>query len=160
MIFRQAKSREIDSILDEGYKVWSKGRTRERYLEDNREEDAYGARYIIEESGVIVSSLILLRLKQVCNRETCGIGSVLTPSIHMHRGYATSLITSCLEHITDREGYIFLYSEIAPSFYEKFGFIVLPPALQKSKAPCMVLCGEKAWSELTNLSVDQIPDYF
>ncbi len=160
MIFRQAKTQEIDSILEEGYKVWSKGRTYERYLEDNRKEDAYGARYILEENKEIVSSLILLNLQSVCSRETCGIGSVLTPAIHMHRGYATSLITSCLEQIPDRGGYVFLYSEISPLFYEKFGFRILPPELQKSKAPCMVLCNEAAWNELMKISVDQIPEYF
>lgn len=160
MIIRKAWPEETERIIREGYKVWSKNRTFERYDTDNRKEDAYGTRYIAEDNGEIVSSLILLRLAGIGNREVFGIGSVLTPSQYRNRGYAAALLEFCLEQIKETHGFIFLYSEIAPSFYEKFRFRPLPDALQKEKAVCMVLCDEAAWTELTRLPVSMIPDYF
>ena len=192
MIIRQARAEETDQIIREGYDVCSKNRSFEQYDKDNRKEDAYGTRYIAKDNGEIVSSLILLRLPEMCtlpetsgpseastlpeasrspetsnppetnSRKVFGIGSVLTPVRFRHRGYAAALLESCLEQIGDTHGFIFLYSEIAPSFYEKFHFRPLPDTLQKAreKAVCMVLCDEPAWAELTGLPAEKIPDYF
>lgn len=161
MIFRQSKQEEIEDLFREGYQVWSRNRTFEQYCKDNRKEDAYGIRYVIEENGDIVSSLILLSLKEIFGRKVYGIGSVLTPALHKHKGYATILIKKCIEQISDKNAMIFLYSEITPSFYERFCFRVLPQNLQKdSGSICMVLCDDIIWKELQNISVNMLPDHF
>ena len=86
MIFRQSNQEEIDQLLSEGFKVWSKGRTIEQYFTENRKEEDFGTRYIMKDNGVIVSSLILLSLKSINSKNVYGIGSVLTPPAYKHKG--------------------------------------------------------------------------
>lgn len=161
MMFRQAKQEEIEELFREGYKVWHKGRTLAKYCSDNAKEDAYGTRYVIEENGVLVSSLILLRLKHFHDCKVYGIGSVLTPEPHKHRGYASALIKNCLEQITDSNAITFLYSEVSPSFYERFQFRVLPSNLQKdANSICMGLCSDVIWQHVLSATIEMIPDHF
>jgi hypothetical protein len=161
MTFRQSSPGEIDQLLREGYKVWSKNRTFEEYCTDNSKEDAYGIRYVIEDDGVVISSLILLNLKEINGKKVYGIGSVLTPSIYKYKGYATELLKSCINQINGKNALIFLHSEINPSFYERFHFRQLPLNLQKNAgSTCMVLCDDNIWNALLNSRTDLIPDYF
>lgn len=161
MIFRQAKREEIDQILSEGYKVWSKDRTFEQYFTENRKEDEFGTRYVIEDSGVIVSSLILLNFKSIGSKEVYGIGSVLTPPVYKHKGYATALLRNCIQEISADTALIFLYSEIDPAFYERYNFRVLPPDLQKdADSICMVRCNDDMWSVLITGGTELIPNHF
>lgn len=161
MIFRQTQLQEINLIFREGYKEWSKNRTFEQYCIDNGKEDAYGTRYVIDVNDEIVSSLILLRLKDINWKRGYGIGSVLTPKIHAGNGYATELLKNCIKQIDQDNSFIFLYSDINPAFYEKLNFRILPPQLQKyEKSICMANCKEDIWNELITDSIDMIPDYF
>jgi len=161
MIFRQAKQEEIDQLFREGYKVWSKNRTFEQYCSDNRKEDAYGTRYVIEDNGEIVSSLILLTLKSIDSKLVYGIGSVLTPIIYKYKGYATELLKNCIQQMHVDASLVFLYSEIDPAFYERFNFRVLPAYLQKdADSICMVLCDDDSWQVLINSGIELIPDHF
>lgn len=161
MIFRQAKSEEINSLFREGYEEWSKNRTFEQYCTDNGKEDAYGTRYIMDVNGKIVSSLILLKLRDINGKKAYGIGSVLTPKVYAGNGYATELLKNCIKQIPENDFFIFLYSDINPSFYEKFNFRILPAQLQKyEKSTCMAYCKDNIWNELLNSSAKVIPDYF
>ncbi|HEX3075400.1 MAG TPA: GNAT family N-acetyltransferase [Lachnospiraceae bacterium] len=161
MIFRKAMKNEIEGLFMEGYKVWSKNRSFEQYCIDNGKEDAYGTRYVIDENGEIVSSMILLNLKSILERKVYGIGSVITPKLHGHKGYASKLLTQSIEEHTEKESIIFLYSDVHPSFYEQFLFRALPDYLQKGKSGiCMVRCEESIWSQLIKSPLDIIPDYF
>ena len=161
MIFRQAKKEEIEELLSEGYKIWSKDRTIEQYYTENRKEDEFGTRYVIEDNGIIVSSLILLNLKSINSKNVYGIGSVLTPHAYKHKGYATALLRNCIEKISTDTSLIFLYSEIDPAFYERYNFRVLPPDLQKdAHSICMVLCDDDMWSVLITSGIDLIPNHF
>lgn len=161
MVFRQAKQDEIDQLLSEGYKVWSKSRTFEQYCAENRKEDAYGTRYVIEDNGDIVSSLILLNLKSINSKIVYGIGSVLTPHTYKHKGYATELLKSCILQINIDVSLVFLYSEIDPAFYGRYNFRILPPNLQKdADSICMVLCDDDSWQILINGGIELIPDHF
>jgi len=161
MIFRQSKQEEIDRLLREGYKVWSKKRTFEQYCADNGKEDAYGTRYVVEDDGEVVSSLILLNLKSINRKPVYGIGSVVTPQIYKHNGYASELLKGCIEQINEQNALIFLYSEVHPTFYERFHFRVLPPNLQKDAGSiCMVLCDDVTWRELLKSNIELIPDHF
>ena len=145
----------------EAYKVCSKNRTFEQYCADNHKEDAYGTRYVMEQDGKILCSLILLRLKEICGCKVYGFGSVLTPAEYTGKGYATGLLKYCIENIIEENPMVFLYSEINPAFYERFGFQALPPHLQKNdKAVCMALCSEMMWIRLLKAPAALIPDYF
>ena len=161
MIFRQANKEEIDELLSEGYKVWSKDRTFEQYYTENRKEDDFGTRYVIEDNGEIVSSLILLNLKSINSKMVYGIGSVLTPHAYKHKGYATELLKKCIQQMSVDASLVFLYSEIDPAFYGRYNFRVLPPDLQKdADSICMVLCDVDMWSVLINNDTTLIPDHF
>ncbi len=161
MIFRQAQPHERQELFAEGYKVWSKNRTFEQYCADNGSEDAFGTRYVVEVDNQIVSSLILLIMGSIEDKKVYGIGSVLTPQPYSGKGYATELIRCCLKLLEDQGAYIFLYSDIQPAFYEKFGFRILPSILQtKEKSVCMVKCGDDDWTELVRRWANHVPKYF
>ncbi|SDH49385.1 GNAT family N-acetyltransferase [Desulfosporosinus hippei] len=160
MIFRQALPQEINHIFNEGFKEWSKNRTFEQYCSDNAKEDVYGTRYVLDVDNEIVSSLILLKLKDIAGRKAFGIGSVLTPKIHAGNGYATQLLKSCIQKEKE-DCFFFLFSDINPEFYIKFNFKILPLKFQRyEKSVCMVYCNDVNWNELLNCSVDSIPNYF
>ena len=160
MLFRQAQAYEIPGLFKEGYKEWSKKRTFRQYCIDNGKEDAFGTRYVIEVQGEIVSSAILLKLADIGGRHAYGIGSVLTPRPHAGRGYATELLKRMIER-AETGSYIFLFSDINPGFYTRFGFRELPQELQKAgQSVCMVLCDDDAWRSLTEGKARAIPDYF
>lgn len=161
MIFRKSKAEEVEKLFSEGYKVWSKNRSFEKYSDDNSKEDAYGTRFVLEDNEEIVSSLIWLDMKSINGKKVYGIGSVLTPAIYKHKGYATELLKNCLQQISTDESIVFLYSEVNPAFYERFQFRVLPANLQKdADSICMVLCDDEMWKELLNGSIEPIPDHF
>jgi GNAT superfamily N-acetyltransferase len=161
MLIREAKPKEVKSLLEAGYKLWNKGRTFEEYYKDNTREDSYGTRYVLEENGAVVSSLILLRLGQKFNCDTYGIGSVFTDKAHAGKGYATILINSCIGKLHKEDCIIFLYSEIEPAFYERLHFRVLPDRLQKKPGCyCMASCSEAVWDQIIQSDIDSIPDYF
>jgi len=159
MIFRQALPQEINFIFNEGYKEWSKNRTFEQYCTDNAKEDVYGTRYVLDVNNEIVSSLIILKLKDIVGKKAFGIGSVLTPKIHTCKGYATELLKNYTQEKED--SFIFLFSDINPKFYKSFDFRILPSKFQRyEKSVCMVYCNDVSWNELLNCSIDSIPIYF
>lgn len=161
MLFRQAAKEEIPFLFQEGYKEWRKNRTFEQYCLDNSKDDAIGTRYVMEENGQIVSSAVLLRLKSIPGKNVYGLGSILTSKIHRGKGYGIELIKKCMRLIPDDNTIIFLYSDINPAYYEKFGFQILPKELQKyEKSVCMAYCNEWVWNELINADADSIPNYF
>ncbi len=161
MRFRPARKEEIGELFAEGYKAWPKGRTFARYCADNAKDDVLGTRYVLEEAGEIVSSLILLHLGELLGRKLYGIGSVLTPPAHRGKGYATKLLKKSLALVPGEDAIVLLFSEIAPAFYKRLGFRALPPHLQKEKGSvCMARCGEAAWIQLQNSTAGVLPKYF
>lgn len=161
MIIREARTKEIRPLLEAGYKIWHKGRSFEEYYRDNSREDAYGTRYVLEAEGEIASSLIVLRLGERFGCKAYGFGSVLTEEVHKGKGYAAGLLDFCIKKLRGEDCIIFLYSEIAPAFYERFHFRILPDSLQKKKGCyCMALCKEETWKKILTADSLDIPDYF
>lgn len=161
MIFRQANKEEIPFLFQEGYQEWSKNRTFEQYCLDNSKDDAIGTRYVIEKNGEIVSSLVLIRLKNINGMEVYGLGSILTSKKHRGKGYSIELIKKCINLIHSYNTIIFLYSDINPSFYEKLGFRILSDKLQKYQSSvCMAYCKDEIWVTLLSTNVEDIPNYF
>jgi predicted acetyltransferase len=159
MIFRVALPEERDFLFSEGYKEWPKNRTFAQYCTDNAKEDEYGTRYVLDVGGDIVSSLILLNLKDVAGKKAYGIGSVLTSKKHAGKGYATKLLGNVISQFEKDVSFIFLFSDINPDFYMRFGFRVLPDKLQ-SKSVCMVHCSDSNWHTLLKCPINAMPDYF
>jgi len=158
--FREANANEIQNILEEGYKEWPKGRTLEKYIEDNKSEDAYGTRFVLSEGSDIMCSLIQLELKPIKNYKVYGFGSILTSARNRNKGFAKKLILLCLGMMNE-EDIVFLYSDIDPHFYEKLGFVKLPRTLQHTeKSICMVKCKVETLAELLRLPLESIPSYF
>jgi len=161
MIIREARPAEIRQILTEGHRCWHKERSFEQYSIDNRKEEEYGTRYVVEVNGQVASSLILLRFGQIRTCPVYGIGSVLTVPGFEKKGYASELIKAVLQQLDLKKALIFLYSEINPLFYEKLGFHILPDRLQKkATCSCMVICQEEALEFLIKAELKDIPDYF
>jgi predicted GNAT family N-acyltransferase len=72
------------------------------------------------------------------------IGSIATPSEQRGKGLASNLIKYVVSKINSKKNTtnIFLYADIAPEFYEKFGFVRLPDRFQKYKnSICMARGG-------------------
>ncbi|MDF2800764.1 MAG: hypothetical protein K0S61_667 [Anaerocolumna sp.] len=161
MLIRKVRQDEIPELFLEGYKVWNKGRSFDKYCADNSKEDGYGVRYVVEENNNIISSLILLKLNKIGEYAVYGIGSVLTKSDFVGKGYATLLLKYSLQKITEKNRYVFLYSEINKKFYERLHFRPLPERLQKDgKAVCMVSCSDELWEKLLKKDINSIPEYF
>lgn len=161
MIFREAKPEEKKLLFNAGYKEWSKNRTFDQYCIDNSKEDEYGKRYVLVNNDEIVSSLIVLRLKDIVEKRVYGIGSVVTPTQYTGNGYATELLKNCINEIPKEQCLVFLYSDVKPSFYERLDFRILPRKFQKyDKSICMVRCEDYMLEELLTSSKVKIPEYF
>lgn len=161
MRFRQAEPEEFQQILRDGYAAWPKGRTFDRYCADNRKEEAYGTRFVLENDGRIVSSLIYLRLPDGETGRRYGIGSVVTSPEYRGNGYASVMVGRCLRLADPETDIVMLYSDIDPAFYGHLGFRALPEALQKKPGSvCMAFCCDRLREDLFRCPPESIPDYF
>jgi ribosomal protein S18 acetylase RimI-like enzyme len=136
---RLADTADMTAIYMMGYDVWGDGRPQSPYLEQCYGSQKYkrGQWYVLADSrGNPLSSLITYKLEP----NVSGIGSIATPPEMRKRGLASRLISDVLE-LLKRDGVktVFLFSDISPEFYEKFGFIRLPKELQRyPDSTCMV----------------------
>ncbi|MFN7906111.1 MAG: GNAT family N-acetyltransferase [Pseudobdellovibrionaceae bacterium] len=139
VIARKATSDEMDQIYMMGFDVWSDGSTQAEYLAGCRASLKYksGTWYVLESSDQLVCSLITYNL----GLNEIGIGSIATPIHFRKRGYASTLIKKVIDDldvVLDMPTY-FLYADISPKFYERFGFAIVPSELQKYKeSSCMI----------------------
>ena len=140
MQIHSARPSEYDAIYQMGFDTWGDGQPLEVYLDGCRSSPKYqqGSWYVLKnEHGVICSSLIRYRLGE----RTCGIGSIATPPQLRKKGFASALVAAALKQF-EGEGFqrVFLFSDIDPKFYERFGFIPLPLRFQHYKdSVCMIL---------------------
>jgi len=119
-----------------GQDVWSDNMNEAEYLETcfNSEKYKRGQWWILEDTGHIVSSLIVYKFKD----QSYGIGSIVTCGHERQKGYGTKLLTDVMEIYKNFGQRIFLYSDIETSFYKKFSFKNLPAQYQKYKnSVCM-----------------------
>ena len=150
-----------------GYKEWPKGRTFERYVEENKKEDDLGSRYVyVDKENNIIGSLIVLSLKiKVVDKiiPLFGLGSIVINYDYRGLGYGNEMIKECLFHFEQNcnESIFMLFSDINPMFYCPLGFKELPENLQRyPKSVCMVRCREEDYKLISSLSIDHIPIYF
>lgn len=122
-----------------GFDVWAEGSSREDYLEGCRASAKYkkGTWFVLSDGSRLLSSLIVYDF----GNQKFGIGSIATPPDFRKRGYASESIQSAISYLEDKVGALtlYLYSDIEPDFYEKFGFVRLQPDGQRYKTTtCMV----------------------
>src|ERR687898_2630481 len=125
-----------DQALGHTFAQWNDLLTREGYAQYNRAQlrTSWGAQHL-QRVGLVSDGMLLASAKRyrVSVRldgrtvPTIGIGAVFTPPEHRGRGHAAALI----EHIVDAAhadgaALAMLFSEIAPHYYERLGFSVVP----------------------------------
>lgn len=135
----QASPDEYEEIYMMGYDVWADGAPKIDYLNLCKDLPKYkkGQWYVLKDGDQLLSSLIVYRIAE----NTFGIGSISTPSFLRKKGFASNLISQVIELLKNdfNACAIFLYSDIEPEFYEKFGFKKLPESYQRYKTTtCMV----------------------
>lgn len=139
MIIRQPRTEEFDEIYKMGFDVWADGSSLENYLEGCRTSPKYrqGEWFVLENNGNLLSSLLVHSFAE----NIYGIGSIATNAKLRKNGYTSILIENVLNKLQKQRNskITYLYSDINPKFYERFGFKVLPLELQKYKTTaCMV----------------------
>jgi ribosomal protein S18 acetylase RimI-like enzyme len=123
---RRATPTEFDQIYRMGSDVWCEG-SEDAYLASCRDSTKYahGIWYVLESyDGELLSSLIVYDFEE----GRYGIGSIATPTSFRKQGHASQLLAEVVRLIEEESpgATLFLYSDIDPSFYEKFEFTRVP----------------------------------
>ncbi len=122
--------------LDHTFAQWNDLLTRESYAQYNRAQlrTSWGSQHL-QRVGLVSDGTVLASAKRYRvgvhldgrTVPTIGIGAVFTPPEHRGRGHAASLIEHIVEAArADGAALAMLFSEIAPSYYERLGFSVVP----------------------------------
>jgi GNAT superfamily N-acetyltransferase len=124
------------AALDHTYPLWHDSLTRAQYGRYNRAQfrTVWGATHL-ERVGLVADDVLLSSAKRYRLRmrldgrpiDTIGIGAVFTPPHLRGRGHAAALV----EYIVaagraDGAAMAMLFSEIAPRYYERLGFSIVP----------------------------------
>ena len=96
-------------------------------------------------------------MKQFSLPEKCaGIGSVATGQKYRKRGYGALLIANILALLKEQNiTAVYLFSDIAPQYYQQFGFELISGQQPYNDTHCMVL----AFDSVDKMG-DRIPEYF
>ncbi|MBY0385346.1 GNAT family N-acetyltransferase [bacterium] len=154
---RKADKSEFDPIFMMGFDAWAEG-SESDYLNTCRTSPKYahGDWYVLEnENGAIISSLIVYKF----GSGEYGIGSIATVKNLRRQGNASKLISDVLEQIEKEspKATLFLYSDIIPDFYERFGFVQLPLTAQRYKTTTCMVRGKDTKKFL---APETTPEYF
>lgn len=156
--FRKAGTEEYDQIYRMGFDAWADGDSEEEYLTGCRNSPKYkkGTWFVLSVQGQLVSSLIVYQFDELA----IGIGSIATPLDLRGKGYASKLISSVLDTFEHKnsETTFFLYSDINPEFYEKFGFHKVNSDAQRYKTTTCMIRGKDIQGFLTDK--EKTPEYF
>ena len=132
MNIRPSQETDLNQIYMMGFDVWSDNATVEEYLNSCRASIKYtqGRWMILEKDGALLSSLIIYDL----NREWAGIGSIATPKELRRQGFAAELISGVIKQLQSSAelSTIFLFSDINPAYYNRFGFDALEAKYQSN----------------------------
>jgi GNAT superfamily N-acetyltransferase len=123
--------------VEDSHSFWGRGGTIEDRIRLLRTRlVVYGPKIytmagLADSDGKLLASLKRYYFKIVVNDDDCpcvGLGAVFTHPDFRRKGYAAELIRIAVEDAKSTEGckYAMLYSDIAPAYYERFGFQQLP----------------------------------
>lgn len=165
MPIRAASPSELDAVHRMGHDAWGEGRPIEAYLAACRAAPKYaaGAWWVAaREDGAVESSLLLHEIPLPDGPPAAGLGSIATPPELRGRGHASRLIAEVirLREASSGTTVFFLFSDIAPAFYAKFGFVALGPCPKK---PASILMARAEPKRLAGLLADprfKLPEYF
>jgi GNAT superfamily N-acetyltransferase len=131
-----ARDAILEHILDETWRIWSDGLTREAYARynDAQMKTSWGRQFLdrvaLVDGGRVLSTAKRYALRARLDGRSIrmlGIGAVFTPPALRSRGSAAALIEKMLDEAR-REGVdcALLFSEIGASYYQRFGFVPIP----------------------------------
>jgi predicted N-acetyltransferase YhbS len=159
MIVRKALPADMDEVYLNGRDAWGTGKTVAEYLDSCRNSVKYkeGEWFLLEDGAAgPAASLTVYRLPP----DAAGLGSIAVAPERRGKGLATRLIKDMLEKV-DAEGvpFVFLFSDIDPTFYAPFGFEALPAEHQKKPGSVCMIRGRGAAAKLSTPGF-RPPDYF
>lgn len=165
MPIRRAKPAEFEIIHRMGFDTWGEGRSLETYLAACRAAPKYAAgEWWVNESddGFVESSLLLHEIPLPEGPPAAGLGSIATVPAFRGRGHGSRLIAAVIRQREAAAGtkVFFLFSDIAPAFYAKFGFTVIGPCPKK---PASIIMARAEAGRLADLLADgrfKLPEYF
>lgn len=152
---------DMQTIYTMGYDAWGRGACIEDHLAHCATFEKYktGRWFALKSDDAPVCALLIHDAPAFNMPEnTAGIGTFATLPEQRGNGYGSKLIENVLATLKD-EGIaaIFLFSDIDPRFYARFGFRPLPDALQvKEGSVCMMIDLQDAGYPFPG----QAPDYF
>ena len=127
----------LDQILGLTLDIWHEGLTERAYAQWNAAQlrTPWGRTHLqrfalVDDAGHLLATAKRYRYRVRLDGRIgwmAGIGAVFTPPLRRGKGYASQLIERLLE-MERRDGALLagLFSEIGPSFYERFGFAAVP----------------------------------
>ena len=165
MTIRPAAASELDAVFLMGRDAWGEGRPLEAYLAVCRAAPKYAAGVwwvLAGEGGRLESSLLAHDIPLPSGAPAVGLGSIATPPELRGGGRASPRISEVIRRrAADAATEVFfLYSDIAPVFYERFGFKALGPCPRK---PSSILMARAEPARLAGLLADprfELPGYF
>lgn len=108
-----------------GFDVWGSGHSAKRYLQSCATSPKYqsGLWLVLECDTGLVSSLLLYSEGFGLPAKALGLGSLATAPNERRQGFGAYLLRGVLASERCRAApAIYLHSDIAPGFYEQFGF--------------------------------------
>ena len=138
---RKALDHDFEHIYMMGYDEWADGLEVEEYLKSCFQSQKYkkGNWWVVEDNDEVVSSLIVYTLPD----SNYGIGPLATTLNHRNKGYASYLLNYVTNFLRKGSSGIFLYSDIATSFYERRGFKEMPKEFQRYEKSKYMYFGEQ-----------------
>jgi GNAT superfamily N-acetyltransferase len=150
-----ARDAVLEHILDETWRIWSDGLTREAYARYNAAQmKTPWGRQFLDRVALVDGDRVLSTAKRYALRarfdgrpiRVLGIGAVFTPPALRSRGSAAALLEKLLEDAR-RDGVdcALLFSEIGAAYYAQFGFAGIPRdllwlrAIAKPGAPAILV---------------------
>jgi hypothetical protein len=150
-----ARGAVLEAILDETIKIWAEGLERPAYARYNegQRRTAWGGRHLdrvaLVDGSRILASTKRYRLTAMFDGRPLrllGVGAVFTQPAERRRGAAAELLTRVYDEAA-RDGFDagMLFSEIGPSYYERFGFRAIDreeltvSAVEKPGAPAVLV---------------------
>lgn len=165
MTIRTATGSELERVYRMGFDVWGEGLALDAYLAGCRASPKYaaGAWWVLAgKDGRLESSLLAHEIPMPSGAPAVGLGSIATPPELRGRGHASRLITAFLRAREESHGtdVFFLFSDIAPAFYERFGFTTLGPCPEKTGSILMARAEAKRLASLLADPAFAVPGYF
>lgn len=135
----------MEAVYRLGFDKWGEQRTEVEHLDICRNSTKYkrGTWYVLEnDSQQIVCTAIIYPLDiGLTGYSAIGIGSLATKPSERRKGYAAQLLTELIDELqkTSPKAAFVLWSDIEPSYYEKFQFEAMPKAFQTKETSTVML---------------------